>query len=667
MALLSSEFLSRYENKQPKHKGKLFEIVYLRTYSRWIPELNRRENWNETVARVVEYNCSLAPGVSETEARELYDSIFNLEILPAGRTLWIGGTEASKRLGESNFNCAFVIIDEIEAFTDLFHLLLCGCGVGFRVLFSDVEKLPRFYPGKQLVNQPYIPSSLREDNSFIAEGPLGLNRLITVGDSREGWVQALKFFLEAFQDPDVRTIHINYDRVRPEGERIKTFGGLAPGPKGLMDMFTNLTEVLNSSSGKLTPLDCVDINNYIAKNVIVGGTRRSSQVGLGSLDDTAFVEAKNNMWLLKQNLQRAMSNNSVVFENDPTREDIKKIFEGIKSNGEPGFYNLKAARERRPDAEGSNPCMEISLSNRGFCNLSTINLMAFVENGRFNLYKATRAIRMAARIGLRTTNITVSLPKWDEVQKRDRLLGVSMTGIMDMLDACNIEFDSEEAIDIFKTLRHKANVEATDYSRELDIPRPKLVTTLKPEGTLSQLPTVSSGLHRAYAPYYIRRIRVSNIDPVCKALQYLGVPNEPDLGKAERIVFSFPIKTEAKIAASDEKALRQFQRYLTLMESFVDHNASCTLTVGPEEWDEIEETVYQNFNKMVACAFLPKDTTAYPQLPYEAISQEQYEEMVQSFPDLNDLSYWVNKFENIEFDPDLLIDDPCSTGVCPIR
>jgi ribonucleoside-diphosphate reductase alpha chain/ribonucleoside-triphosphate reductase len=238
---------------------------------------------------------------------------------------------------------------------------------------------------------------------------------------------------------------------------------------------------------------------------------------------------------------------------------------------------------------------------------------------------------------------------------------------MDALDAMGEEFDSPKSLEIFQALRKAANDESDTYSYEMRIPRPLLVTILKPEGSLSQLPTVSSGLHRAYAPYFIRRIRVSSIDPTCRALQALGVPNEPDQGKAERIVFSFPIKTEARISASDEPAKRQFERYLTLMDNYVDHNASCTLTIGDGEWEEMEELVYNNIDRMVACAFLPKDCTAYPQMPYEAISEERYNEMAKSFPNLSSLGDLINKFENEEYEGEL-IEDACSSGShCPVR
>jgi adenosylcobalamin-dependent ribonucleoside-triphosphate reductase len=665
MKLLSEEFLAKYRKQTPKNAGVLFYPIYLRTYSRWLEDKQRRERWDETVERVVEYSLSLYQGPNKDhvgEAEHLYDSIFNLKILPAGRTLWIGGTKAAEKCPEVNFNCSFRIIDGLEAFTDLFHLLLCGCGVGFRVLEGDVATLPSFKQTELIIDE-YVshPYGHREEDTHTVDLCPGI--YIQVGDSRAGWVKALEDFLHYSRSGG--SIHMNFSNVRPAGERIKGFGGHAPGPEGLMEMFRNVNSIINASGGRLSPVDCMDICNYIGKNVIVGGTRRSSQIALGSPEDEDFMEAKKDLWSTKQNLQRAMSNNSVVFESKPSFEKIQEVFKGIRNNGEPGFFNLEAARKRRPDMEGINPCAEILMDSRGFCNLATVNWKAYAEKGVFNIYGALEALRLAVRLTMRMTNVTVSLPKWDYVQKRDRLLGDSLTGLMDALDLVGLEFDDPQAIQIFKTMKAEAREEANAYAFEMRVPAPLLVTTIKPEGTLSQLPTVSSGLHRSYAPYFIRRVRYSAMDPACQALQKLGVPNEPDQGKAERIVFSFPIKTDAKISANEEPARRQFERYLTMMEHYVDHNASCTLTIGEGEWEEMEKLVFDNFDKVVACAFLPKYTDAFPQMPYEEITKEQYEKLAAEFPNLDSLPDLVNQIETGEFESEL--EEECKGGFCPVR
>lgn len=674
-SFLSENFLKQYEGKRPKNIGILFPVVYNRTYCRWIPSLKRRETWLETVQRITEYSLSLYSGHKEklvlvNESELMFDKIFNLEILPAGRTLWIGGTESAKKFGEATYNCSACVIDNIDAFGDLFQLLLCGCGVGFRVLKEDVEKLPEFVTDLDVVHVPYDYNGFTNEETAKTHCYIGEDyHELVVGDSREGWVEALRTYLLLITPPFKKKqfIRICYNQIRPEGSRIVTFGGHAPGPGGLQEMFENVTRVISNSNGKLTPVQCMDICNFIGKNVIVGGTRRSSQIALGSPDDKEFLEAKKDLWIKKENLQRTMSNNSVAFTLKPTREQLEKIFEGIKNNGEPGFLNLSALKIRRPWGEAVNPCGEAILGDRGFCNLSSLNLLAFVSNKKIDLEEAKKAIALAARIGCRATNVSVSLPEWDRVQKRDRLLGVSMTGIMDTFDALEIEFDSIEAKNILSELRKAANIAADEYSFELRIPRPLLVTVLKPEGSLTLLTgSCSPGLHRAYAPFYIRRIRASSIDPTAKALVTLGVPYEKDLGKSERLVFSFPMKSQAKIAAAEEPAVRQFERYLTMQEHYTDHNSSCTLTIGEDEWEGIVDAVDENWDKIVACAFLPKYTTAYPQMPYEEISEEQYKDMMSIFPNLEDLEYYVNLYENEEFEGDL-IEDGCSTGACPIR
>ena len=1001
-SFLSPEFLKQYEGVRPKNAGILFDVVYLRTYSRLIPEQNRRERWDETIARVVNYSMSLYSGPNQGRTREaehLYDKIFNLEVLPAGRSLWVGGTESAKKFGESQFNCftrdtefltpggfktfsdfndgdsvnvlgrfaswkeakvknfgkakiyslnlirgkqrktirttnnhrwvvrkydapgdhtneykttvelnpgdrfsvvkrysnlpggckiqpcsvaiqhglvfgdgtfvkakgsclidlcddsqqfsslfstgreqeegkhggvitkrhtrisnlpynwkelpslganpeyllgflmgwfaadggfagspklssatkenlewarsalaligiytgnilmsresnpftgeygplyslslhkeditedfflkkthkdgfvrsdkklywkvesvieeeyeedvwcvqepeqecftlsngiltkncSFTVIDNIEAFGDLFHLLLVGCGVGFRILPTDTAKLPQFNVNFELHNQGYFghPPEKRQDETDFYEnwGDNPTCQFIEVGDSREGWVKALRTFLEILVDPNHRTelpqrIILDYNNVRPAGERIKTFGGKAPGPHGLMEMFKDIARIIKSSGGFLSPLDCMDVNNLIGKNVIVGGTRRSSQIALGCPNDKLFVEAKKDLWVTKTNLHRTMSNNSVVFtEEKPSREKIDSIFDSILLNGEPGFQNLSEARRRRPNAHGTNPCSEVLMDNRGFCNLSTVVITSHVENDRLNWEKLEDSFRQAVRIGLRQTNITISLPAWDLVQKRDRLLGVSMTGILDAFDSLGWKSNSDESKRFFKFCRWVAHDEAQKYSFEMRVPCPLLTTTIKPEGSLSQLPTVSSGIHRSHAPHYIRRIRVSTLDPVFFALNELGVPWELDINKAERAVFSFPLKTAALTSSAEEPAIDQLNRYLETMEHYTDHNTSITIQLSPAEKEEIVDRVHEKFDSIVGCAFLPKYTDAYPQMPYEEISKEQYEEMIKTFPDLSSLTDLVNKYEAGEEQE--LIEESCSVGgQCPIR
>ena len=338
-SILSSAFLFKYEGMRPRNAGVLFDVVYLRTYSRWLEEKKRRETWKETVKRVVEYSISLYQGPASyaqlvAEAELMFDKIFHLEVLPSGRTLWVGGTESAKKFGESQYNCSFACIDSLDAFGDLFQLLLCGCGAGFRVMPEDIAKLPDFNTGIEIRECHYYKETtdkdVTESGYLITHSTFGTSHKelrISVGDSREAWVEALRSFFKASTDLTVNGIAIDFSRIRPEGARIKSFGGKAPGSAGLKEMFLNITKVIQNSSGRLTAVDAMDICNYIGKNVIVGGTRRSSQIALGCPEDELFTTAKKDLWTTKLNLQRTMSNNSVVFSSQPTLDQVKEILE----------------------------------------------------------------------------------------------------------------------------------------------------------------------------------------------------------------------------------------------------------------------------------------------------------------------------------------------------
>ena len=687
---LSQEFLSKYEGLQPRNKGILFEVLHLRSYARYLPELKRRETWLETVERVTNYSVGLYQGPANQEglikeAELMFDKVFHLEVLPAGRTLWIGGTDAAKKQNERNFNCSGLVISKIDDFCDIFHLLLCGCGVGYRILKDDVSALPLMSTNFDILHKEYKPKhpSIREEDTIIDCGFESTSDWvkIEIGDSIEGWVKALRTFLHrlATNTGKYTVFFLDYNSIRPEGERIRTSGGIAPGPKGLEKMFTNIAKLIKDTGGCFTPVAAMDLANMISFNVIVGGTRRSAQIALGDPEDREFIEAKRNLykqidgnWIKDESREhRVMSNNSVVFTSKPSLEKIKEIFSNIKDNGEPGFFNLEAALSKRPKAGTANPCMEILLANYGVCNLSTVVLPSHIENGKLNVEKLHESVRLATRIGLRQTNVTLSLPHWDEVQKRDRLTGVSFTGFMDLVDRLEWDHDSNQTKTMLEGMGFVANDEADRYSFEMRVPRPLLVTAIKPEGSLSLLPTVSPGLHRSYAPHYIRRVRVSALDPVCKALKELGVPNEPDKTKKDsgRVVFSFPIKSGAKTKANDESALSQFNRYLNMQRYYTDHNSSCTLTVGDDEWESIAQSVYINWKDVVACAFLPKEEGTYPQMPLESITEEAYNKLMMSFPDLSKLPDIVNKYEKgLEFELEALGSSDCSAnGSCPTR
>lgn len=694
MAFLYPDFLKQYEGLRPKFAGPLFEWVYFTKYCRWIEEEKRRETWLETVARVVEYNLSLYSGPASKEelvkeAELMFDNIFHLKTYPAGRSLWIAGTKAAEAFPESNLNCTMLEIDSIEAFCDLFHLLMVGAGVGFRVLREDIAKLPTFNTGIEIehIYKPEVKKNHVENTHIrkvqdVEEDYVNgfkytySHDVLVIGDSKKGWVEALRLFLnKASKTQKPFKLKIVYSYIRPAGERIKTFGGRAAGYEGLKDMFEKLNQLIRQCNGRLTSVAAMDICNIIAQNVVVGGGRRSAQIALGPEDDEEFINAK--VGLPLELAHRRMSNNTLVIKETPERYKITEILDRVRASWEPGFLNLKAAKARRPWFSAVNPCSEILGANRANCNLSGTFVTSFVENGELDWEGLEKSHRLAARIGMRQTNITLSLPEWDKIHKRDRLIGVSITGLMDALDKLGWAYNSEEAIHLYKQLRRWANEEADKYSFELRIPRPLLVTTCKPEGTISLLSTVSPGLHRAYAPYFIRRIKLSKIDPVCKVFKHLGISWEQDTKKPDRVVFSFPIASGAEMSANDEPALDQLNRYLILMRNYVDHNASCTLTVGPDEWEIMGDKIYENWDDIVAIALANKnlsENSNYDQLPYEAISKEKYEEMIKDFPNLSNCLDLINKaeqgieFEYEEDDGNIGSGIECSgLGSCPLR
>lgn len=366
--LLNDCFISKYKH-QPSPMGQLGNFVFYRTYSRWLPDEKRREYWWETVRRAVEYNCSLVP-TSKQEAEQLFDNIYNMKQFLSGRTLFTGGTEASRRFPMSNYNCSFTIANEFEAFDDLFTLLLIGAGVGLRARKMDVDKLPPVRGDIKIIHKAYAPTPKRDRREYTGIDFEDDMAEIFVGDSKEGWRQALDFFFKVFyltEYSKVKTVILNYDSVRPQGERLKTFGGYASGHDPLMKMFDKLYKVIISNNvvkKKLKPIDCLDIANIIGNAVVSGGVRRTSEVILFDPDDEEILTAKSNLyyqdsdgkWQINNDIEhRRMSNNTIQYYSKPTREQWHNHITEMRYSGEPAFSNMEAAQKRRPDAEGGNP------------------------------------------------------------------------------------------------------------------------------------------------------------------------------------------------------------------------------------------------------------------------------------------------------------------------
>ncbi|HIR13693.1 MAG TPA: ribonucleoside-triphosphate reductase, adenosylcobalamin-dependent [Candidatus Choladousia intestinavium] len=680
--LLKREFLSPYKHA-PNPMEQLGAFVYTRTYSRYLPELGRREFWWETVRRAVEYNCSLAP-TSREEAEKLYDNVYHMRQFLSGRTLWVGGTPVAEQYPMANYNCAFTVIDSFDAYHDLFYLLMVGSGVGVRVLKSDAEKLPPVRTDLEILHKSYDPCPAGDRLEYT---DLTFSRdtvTLTVGDSKEGWAQALTHYFDLLTNSEYRKIHrmiIVYDSIRPRGERLKTFGGTASGYGSMMTMLDKIHKVVGTAGKRegeewtrLRPIDLLDIANIIGENVVSGGVRRTSEIGLIDAEDETCIQAKghlyrqvNGRWEIDKKIShRQMSNNSIYYRKKPSREKLHWHLQQMRYSGEPGWINEEAGAKRRPNFNGCNPCGEILLDSRGLCNLTTLNVMGFVKDGVLDRKGLMEAQRLSARAGYRMTCRELEMHAWNAVQQRDRLLGCSLTGWQDMVNATDMSREEQTAL--LSELRETAHQAAKEIADRLGGKEPLLVTTIKPEGTLSLLPTVSSGVHYSHSPYYIRRVRINAADPLCKVCEDLGYPVFPEVGQDPEDpttkVVEFPVKAPAGRVKGDVSAVEQLENYKMFMKYYVDHNCSITVHVRDHEWDDVEQWVWDNWEDVVALSFLSYDDSFYEMMPYEAIEEEEYERRKAALKPFN--PSLLSRYEREEMELDAG-DSECANGVCPVR
>ena len=681
--ILTREFLSPYKHA-PNPMEQLGAFVYTRTYSRYLPHQGRREFWWETVRRAVEYNASLASTPRE-EAEKLYDNIYHLRQFLSGRTLWVGGTPVADKYPMANYNCAFTVINDFAAYHDLFYLLMVGSGVGVRVLASDARQLPPVRADLKILHKSYDPVPAGERLEYTNLTFSRDTATLSIGDSKEGWAQALTRYFELITNREyegISTLVVIYDSIRPKGERLKTFGGTASGSGSMMTMLDKIHKVVCAAGARsgaartqLQPIDLLDIANIIGENVVSGGVRRTSEIGLVDADDETCIQAKSNLyrqvnghWEIDKSIaHRQMSNNSIFYRKKPTREKLHWHIQQMRYSGEPGWINEEAGLKRRPNFCGCNPCGEILLDSNGLCNLTTVNVMAFVgEDGTLDKAGLLEAQRLSARAGYRMTCRELEMYRWDRVQKRDRLLGCSLTGWQDMVNATGL--DRAAQAELLDALRAEARKAADEMAAQLGGNRPLLVTTLKPEGTLSLLPTVSSGVHYSHSPYYIRRVRITATDPLCRVCEELGYPVLPEVGQDPNDpttkVLEFPVKAPAGRVKGDVSAIEQLENYKMFMEHYVDHNCSITVHVRDNEWDDVEQWVWDHWDDVVALSFLSYDDSFYELLPYEEIDQAEYERRKAAMRPFNPAL--LCRYEHEESELDIGSSD-CVNGVCPIR
>jgi ribonucleoside-triphosphate reductase len=605
------------------------QFIHLSRYSRWLEDEGRRESWEETVDRYIGFfkdhlERTLGYKMGPTIKSEIREAILGLEVMPSMRCLMTAG-EALRKDAVAGYNCSYLAINRVRAFDEVLYALMCGTGVGFSVERDYVSKLPT-----------------------IAEEFEDSDTTIVVQDSRIGWCKAFRELVSLLITG--RIPKWDMSRVRPSGSRLKTFGGRSSGPESLDDLFRFTVEIFKRGAGrKLTSIECHDLVCKIAEIVVVGGVRRSALLSLSSLTDERMRVAKQGQWWVIEP-QRALSNNSVCYKEKPDigifMEEWLALYKS--KSGERGIFNRESAQktvaktERRdPDHEfGTNPCSEIILRDREFCNLSEI-----VARGDDTIDSLKRKVRLAAIIGTWQSTLTdfrYLSADWRKNCEEERLLGVSITGIMDSI----LLNGSKSTIGKLPALLEELKQIAVDTNKEwasrLGINPSVAITCVKPSGTVSQLVDSASGIHARHNPHYVRTVRASSKDPLCKFMIDKGFPNEPCHMKPDTtMVFSFPVESPKNaIFRKDMSALEQLDLWLLYQKHWCEHKPSITVSVKEEEWLDVGAWVYNNFDDVCGVSFLPFSDHSYKQAPYQDCSKQEYKDLLKQMPkdiDWNDL------------------------------
>jgi ribonucleoside-triphosphate reductase len=618
-------------------------------YARWNEEENRRETWEETVDRLINFWRGRFPDLEVCD--ELQQAILNLEIMPSMRSLMSAG-RALERDEIAGYNCSFVAIDHPRAFDEVMYILMCGTGVGFSV-------------ERQFINQ--LPT--------VAEEFHDSGTVIHVRDSRIGWAAALRELISMLYSGRIPQYDIS--SIRPHGARLRTFGGRASGPEPLVDLFQFAIGIFRRAAGRrLNSVEVHDLVCKIADIVVVGGVRRSALISLSNLTDERMRNAKNGAWW-EDNVQRALANNSVAYTEKPDIGIFMKEWQSLydSKSGERGIFNRVAAnkqaektgrREVEGQVFGTNPCGEIILRSMGLCNLSEVVVRS--DDTYESLLRKVRLATILGTLQSTLTNFRYLRASWKKNAEEERLLGVSLTGIMDNKELSSVwqhrNDQGEGTLDRFlEKLKNVTIATNKEWAERLGINPSVSITTVKPSGTVSQLVDSASGIHPRYSPYYIRTVRADSKDPLAEFLVQQGVPNEWDVTKPDRVrVFSFPMKApEGAVLRNDMSAINQLEHYLIYQKHWCEHNPSITVYVREHEWMEVGAWVYKHFDDLGGVSFLPHSDHSYKQAPYQEITQEQYEEAVSVFP--------VIKWEDFKETEDTLENTKelaCVAGVCEI-
>lgn len=615
------------ESKKYFIQNPLGEFIYLRTYARWIENEQRRETWIETVDRYVAFmKENLGKKLSPEEYAEVREAILKQEIMPSMRLMQFSG-EPARRCNTCAYNCSFIAPSTLKDFAEIMYLSMQGCGVGFTVESQNIEKLPQI--------QKQIAKKCGQHS---------------VADSKEGWCDALTLGLKTWYSGG--DIKFDYSLIRPAGARLKTIGGKASGPEPLRSLLQFAREkILKRQGRRLRSLDAHDIICKIGECVVSGGVRRTAMISLSDLDDTEMRDAKKGQFFLTEP-HRSISNNSAVYETKPTSHELMEEWIALmkSGSGERGIFNRGSLEKTMPKRRtkyfntvgflgedgvvhgsiGTNPCGEIILQSKQFCNLSEV--IARPEDTYENLLRKARLASLLGTYQSTLTKFNYISKKWTAHCKEERPLGVSVTG----------QWDSEEVRKpkTLEALRDMAIKTNSVYAKRFGIKPSLSVTAVKPSGTVSQTFNCSSGIHPRHAEYYIRRVRISATDSLFKMLKDQGVPYHPEVGQSEEnattFVLEFPVKSPKSSKFKDDfSALEQLEYWKMVKLNYTEHNPSATISIGEDEWIGVVDWIQKNWDIIGGLSFLPRFDHVYRLAPYETIDKKRYEELTADFPTLD--------------------------------
>jgi ribonucleoside-diphosphate reductase alpha chain len=622
------------------------EYIHLSRYARWDYDNGRRETWDETVERYFNFFSEWLEEkhdykLENGERTELENAVKELKVMPSMRCLMTAGP-ALKKENTAGYNCSYVKVDSPRSFDEILYVLMNGTGVGF-----SVEE-------EYTAQMPVVPDELYETDTTII-----------VADSKLGWAKAFKELVSLLYGGHIPKWDVS--KVRPAGSPLKTFGGRASGPEPLVDLFNFTINTFRGATGrKLKPIECHDIVCKTAEIVVVGGVRRSALISLSDLNDREMRFAKSGQWW-EQDVQRALANNSVNYKEKPDVGTFMREWLSLydSKSGERGIYNGLSAKRaverlneryrdgsgdyiRRRDARedfGTNPCSEIILRSREFCNLSEVVVRR--RDTRESLKAKVKHATILGTFQSTLTEFKYLSREWKRNCDEERLLGVSLTGIMDNPLTNGSKNGLKELLEELRDVAYETNKEWAD---RLGIPHAAAITCVKPSGTVSQLVDSASGIHARHNPFYIRTVRADNKDPLCKLMQEMGFPNEPDVTKPDHTtVFSFPMKSpKDAVFRMDMSALEQLELWKTYQESWCEHKPSVTISVKEDEWVDVAAWVYENFDSISGISFLPFSEHVYRQAPYQDCTEEEYNEALEQMPKNVDWAE-LSKYESQDY------------------